>query len=210
MLTTLLRILVVGVALALWFKSQRWLGNRKFSGEGIQDKIHEWTAPVHHHLVQNHNAANRLLVASSLGIDLLGIYLLGAGLFGSTITPIVGLLFLFTLRQLSQYLTALPPPPGMIWRDPGVPSLLVTYGVSNDLFFSGHTAIAVFGALQLFHTGDPLLMALGVFVAFFEMGAVLVLRAHWTMDVYAGVVTAVLADSFARQVGPLIDQGLRL
>ena len=26
------------------------------------------------------------------------------------------------------------------------PSLLVTYGVSNDMFFSGHTAMAVLGA----------------------------------------------------------------
>ena len=35
----------------------------------------------------------------------------------------------------------------MIWRNPGFPSLLVTYGVSNDFFISGHTAIAVLGAI---------------------------------------------------------------
>ena len=43
---------------------------------------------------------------------------------------------------------ALPPPRGMIWRNPGVPSLLVTYGVSADFFISGHTGIAVLGAIE--------------------------------------------------------------
>jgi hypothetical protein len=37
----------------------------------------------------------------------------------------------------------------MIWHDPGFPSLLVTDHVANDFFFSGHTAIALFGALEL-------------------------------------------------------------
>jgi len=48
-----------------------------------------------------------------------------------------------------QAVCALPPPPNMIWHYPGFPSLLVTYHVANDFFFSGHTAIAVFGAIEL-------------------------------------------------------------
>jgi hypothetical protein len=43
----------------------------------------------------------------------------------------------------------------MIWRYPGVPSLLVTYGTSNDLFFSGHTALAVYGSIELAWWGGP-------------------------------------------------------
>jgi len=35
----------------------------------------------------------------------------------------------------------------MIWHYPGFPSLLVTL-CRNDFFFSGHTAIAVFGAMS--------------------------------------------------------------
>src|SRR5262249_38805048 len=51
----------------------------------------------------------------------------------------------YALRQLCQGLCAFAPPEGMIWRSPGFPSLLVTYGTATDLFFSGHTAIAVYG-----------------------------------------------------------------
>jgi hypothetical protein len=37
----------------------------------------------------------------------------------------------------------------MIWRYPGFPSLLVPYVTSSDLFFFGHTAIAIYGFLEL-------------------------------------------------------------
>ena len=37
----------------------------------------------------------------------------------------------------------------MMWNNPGVPSLLVTYETTNDFFFSGHTAIAVLGCIEL-------------------------------------------------------------
>jgi hypothetical protein len=67
----------------------------------------------------------------------------------------LGLLTLYALRQICQGLCALPPPERMIWRYPGFPSLLVTYGTATDLFFSGHTAIAVYGAIELGHVGGP-------------------------------------------------------
>ena len=174
-------------------------------GEGIQDKIHDWTAACNLFLNQNSRYSKLMLITSSVGIDLFGLYLLIAGVFGPSITPFVGLIALFALRQLSQYLTALPPPKGMIWYHPGVPSLFVTYGVSNDLFFSGHTALAVYAALQLSTCGSVALTSIGVAVAIYEILVVLLLRAHWTMDVYAGAVTALLIDSIARQIGPWVD-----
>ena len=101
-----------------------------------------------------------------------------------------GLLCLFVLRQLSQALVALPPPPGIIWRHPGFPSLFVTYAVGNDFFFSGHTALAVYGAIQLATLGIPALTVLAALLAILQMVVVIVLRAHWTLDVLAGLFAA--------------------
>ena len=139
------------------------------------------------------------MITSSLGIDLLGLSVLYLGIFGSSFRPIVGLFLILILRQGSQYLTALPAPEGMIWEDPGVPSLFVTYDVANDLFFSGHTALAVYGGLVLASLGNPILTAAAVVLGLYEIFVVLALRAHWTMDVYAGIVSAVLCFMLTHQ-----------
>jgi len=42
----------------------------------------------------------------------------------------------------------------------------------------------------------------------FEAGAVLVLRAHYTADVFAAIVTALWAASAAEGFGPVVDRAL--
>jgi PAP2 superfamily C-terminal len=96
----------------------------------------------------------------------------------------------------------------MIWRNPGFPSLLVTYGTSNDLFFSGHTAIAVYGSLELARWGGAPAAAIGVAIVFVEATTVLVLRAHYTMDVFTGAVTALWVSGAASALAPGLDRWL--
>jgi hypothetical protein len=96
-----------------------------------------------------------------------------------------------------QWLVALPAPPNAIWHYPGFPSLLVTYSVSNDYFFSGHTAIAVLAVTEIARVGRYWLTALGVLIVLFEVVTVLILRAHYTMDVFTGIVTGLYAAHLA-------------
>jgi hypothetical protein len=152
--------------------------------------------------------ADRLLILSSLGIDALGVFVLTQSVVGESIRPFLGLLIVFGLRQICQAITALPPPEGMIWRSPGVPSLLVTYGVSNDLFFSGHTALAVYGAIELGRWGGPAWAVAGAALVLFECMVVIVLRAHYTMDVFTGAVTAFAAAVVADRLAPACDAAL--
>ncbi len=151
----LCRIVVIVISLGLWFWTQRLIARRVPASAdtpiaaALADGLHRLTARYNERLRKNPWRAKALLIASSLVIDLLGIYLLLFAIFGSTFQPFVGLLMLFALRQVCQAFCPLPAPQGMIWQDPGFPALLVTYGTSNDLFFSGHTAIAVYGAATL-------------------------------------------------------------
>lgn len=190
--TVIIRIVLVAGLIALWFATQKIIGSQGLPEGQIGDKIHDWMAPLHKKLLTNKSWSRMLLITSSLGIDLLGLSVLYLGIFGQSFAPIVGLFFILILRQGSQYLTALPAPEGMIWEDPGVPSLFVTYHVANDLFFSGHTALAVYGTLVLASLGIFPLTLAAVALGLYEIFAVLALRAHWTMDVYAGAVSAVL------------------
>src|SRR5437763_9466785 len=163
----LLRLLVTGIVLALWFWTQSLIGARTTPGPGIRDGLHNFTAGLNSYFSQNGGAANALLIASSGLIDALGLFLLGRWLFGGSVRPFLGLFLLMTLRQLMQALCALPPPPNMIWHYPGFPSLLVTYHVANDFFFSGHTAIVVFVLIELFCFSLNWLIAADILLALF-------------------------------------------
>src|SRR2546425_1406718 len=182
------RAALVALGLGLWFWTQRLIGARPFPSRGIGDAVHDWTEPWNRWLNAHPRGANALLIASSAVIDLLGFFLLGAAIFGPTFRPFVGLLLLYALRQLCQGLCAFAPPEGMIWRSPGVPSLLVTYGTATDLFFSGHTAIAVYGALELMRLGGPWLVLLSVAIALFEAGAGVGVRAPHNPGGFAPLV----------------------
>src|SRR5713101_2105646 len=200
------RLVVTGIALALWFWTQSLLGGRTPPASGIGDGLHHLTGAFNAYFAQNMRAADALLIVSSALIDALGLFLLGRWLFGGSVRPFLGMFLLMALRQLIQAICALPPPPNMIWHYPGFPSLLVTYHVANDFFFSGHTAIAVFGAIELSRLRRNGLTVLAVLIVIFEVATVLILRAHYTMDVFTGIVAALWVANFSERVAPRIDQ----
>jgi len=202
----LLRLLVTGIVLALWFWTQSLIGARTTPESGIGDALHNVTAGLNSYFARNAGAANALLIVSSGLIDALGFFLLGRWLFGGSVRPFLGLFLLMTLRQVMQAICALPPPPNMIWHYPGFPSLLVTYHVANDFFFSGHTAIAVFGAIELSRLRRNWLTVVAVLLVIFEIATVLILRAHYTMDVFAGIVAALWVSRLSERISPRLDR----
>lgn len=215
---SLTRSIVIVIGLALWFATQFFIGVRPM---GVQetdrvasamisrgDGLFRATGTINQYLQERPAIADGLLIASSTVIDALGAWLLVTSVFGPTMRPFIGLLLVFALRQITQALCVLPAPEGMIWRNPGWPSLLVTYQVANDFFFSGHTAIAVFGATQLARLRQRRWLILGVAIALFEAGTVICLRAHYTMDVLAGAVAALWASRVADRIAPTLDRQL--
>jgi thiamine biosynthesis protein ThiS len=192
-----IRLVVTVAALAIWFWTQSLIGARNLPGAGIGDGVQAATASANFYLQTHPFAANALLIASSAIIDLLGVFLLSKWLFRGSARPFIALVIVLGLRQIMQAMVALPAPPNAIWHYPGFPSLLVTYGVSNDYFFSGHTAIAVLGATELVRLRRRWLTALGVGIVAFEVLTVLILRAHYTMDVFTGLVTGLYAAHLA-------------
>lgn len=204
----LLRLLVVAAGLGIWYWTQRLIAAKVDGGEGLGDGVHRLTRRWHDYLSRHPKAADRVLILSSFFIDVLGLSLIGLALFGPTFAPFLGIIIVFSLRQISQLCCTLPPPSGIIWRDPGFPTVLVTYSVGNDFFFSGHTALAVLGAIELCHIGPWWLGALAVAVAIGEALVVLVLRAHYTLDVIAGAFAAWFAADMAARLAPWFDRWL--
>jgi PAP2 superfamily C-terminal len=203
-----LRVVVTIAAVLLWFGSQMLLGARTAPTSGMDDALHDWTAPANSYLHESPRAADALLIGSSALVDAFGLFLIGSWLFGRSVRPFLGLAILLTIRQLIQALTKLPAPAGMIWHNPSFPTLFVTYHVLSDFFFSGHTAIAVLGAVELARLEKHWLTSLAVLAVFFEIAALIVLRAHYTIDIFAGLITALWAAQISAQMSPVIDRKL--
>ncbi len=202
-----IRAVFAVVGIAAWFITQRLLASRGFP-EGIGDGVHLFLTPATEWLTRHNQAADVLLIITSGIIDALGCFLLLSGILGRSVRPMLGLMLLFLLRQICQALTALPPPEGMIWRYPGVPSLFVTYGTGNDFFFSGHTAIAVYGAIELARLRRQWITVGAAATAAIEAMTVLVLRAHYTMDVFTAILAAAWAANAALRLAPSCDRAL--
>jgi len=209
-----IRLALTTAALLIWFWTQSLIGARGVPASGIGDRVQAVTAPANLYLQHHPGGANALLVVSSGIIDLLGIFLLSMWIFRADPRPFLGLVIVLGLRQIMQACVALPAPPDAIWHYPGFPSLLVTYGVAYDYFFSGHTAIAVLAATELARPRKRWITLAAVGVVLFEAATVLILRAHYTMDVFTGLVTGLYAAHLAERIAASIQrrgrsQGLR-
>lgn len=191
-----LRLGVIGFSLGAWFKTQAMLEARKNNRDEITDLLHVISAPLNNYFQNNRKVANGLLIISSFFIDLFAIFIVLYSVLGASIRPFASLLILFALRQCFQVICALPKPPGLIWRYPGFPSLLVTYEVENDFYFSGHTSIAMLATIELFMINPYIGVIAGV-ITIFEMITVIVLRAHYTMDVFTAILAAFCATAIA-------------
>lgn len=202
------RVVLTAMALGIWFWTQTLIARREVPSSGVGDALHALTAGLNSYFNHSPSAANALLILSSGWIDGLAIFLLLRWLFGPSVRPFLGLVMLLGLRQIMQAICGLPAPPNMIWHYPGFPSLLVTYNVGNDFFFSGHTAIAVFGGIELARLGKRWLTVLAVVIVLFEIGTVLILRAHYTMDVFTGLLAAICVAQLCTKVSPRIDAWL--
>ncbi|GAC1636372.1 MAG: hypothetical protein NVS9B14_15090 [Candidatus Acidiferrum sp.] len=200
------RVALTALALLIWFYTQALIGARPLPSNGIGDGLHQLTSGLNSYFLAHTSAANALLIASSALIDLLALFLLLRWLFGESVRPFLGLFVLMVLRQIVQALCAPPAPPNMIWHYPGFPSLLVTYSVAGDFFFSGHTAIAVFAATEVARLKKYWLTTLAVLVVAFEILTVLILRTHYTMDVVTGLIAALLVAAVAERMAAPIDR----
>jgi PAP2 superfamily C-terminal len=202
------RVLLTAIALGIWFWTQSLIAQRPLPASGVGDALHTLTTGLNSYFYHSPAAANALLILSSLLIDGLALFLLGRWLFGPSVRPFLGLVLLLGLRQIMQAICALPAPPNMIWHYPGFPSLLVTYSVGNDFFFSGHTAIAVLGGIELARLGRRGLAIVAVVIVLFEIATVLILRAHYTMDVFTGLIAALWVSQICAKVSPRLDPWL--
>jgi len=206
--TEAIRAALAVAGFAGWYATQAVLGRRGDAGRGVGDALHALTAPLNRALHARPRLANFVLAALGLILDGFVVGVVAWGIFGASTEPGMGLLVVLLVRQVCQALCRLPVPEGILFRHPGFPSLIVSYGVLDDFFFSGHVAGTAYAALELARLGGPWPI-LGAAAVAIEAAGVIVLRAHYTMDVVAALLCAWFAASVSHGFAPVLDGWIR-
>jgi len=201
----LLRVAVLVVAFAAFDGMELLVGSRGLP-DRIDDLMHDLFTPMTVVLQADPGLADASLIAISGLADVAGVGLFLWAIFSRSVRPLVGLLLLYGLRQSVEVLCELPAPEGMIWRYPGFPSLLVDYDHMGDFYFSGHTALIAYATAELATLRRWWLTALGVGCTIFVVVVLFSLRAHYTMDVFTGIVAALFAIWVASDVARYLER----
>lgn len=200
----LTRVIILSVLFFLWHLTQDAISNLKsemVNVNGLVDQTFSATHGINAYLNSHREVARLLLIFASLEVDLLTLYIFGISIFGKSTRPVVGLVVLMVLRQFCQCMVLLPVPEGLLWFDTGFPTLFVTYDVTNDFFFSGHTALTVYAALALCPRSNTVKMHIirwGLII--FQIGVLVALRAHYFMDIYTAFFTALAVHCFIKRI----------
>lgn len=157
----------------------------------IWDGLHVATAPANEYFREHMTVRDVLITSSSMLIDVLLLHFsYRYVLWGHTWKPVLVLFCFYLLRGVTQAIFIMEFPFGFNFTYPGVPSIAVPYPVSSDFYFSGHVGIATIFALENHSSNKCFMAGLGLFCVIFEFIVMIVLRAHYTIDLFAGIVFA--------------------
>lgn len=201
-----LQTLAVAGAYAVWLTSQHLLEKTRGVVTGFTDHTHALLAGANAYLNAHPALADVVLAVSSFEVDLAAASMVAFFFIRRESRPLLALWLILIMRQLCQASVSIPPPDGMIWRYPGVPTLVVTYSTSTDFFFSGHMALATLLATELTaQRASRAAQAVAWGIAFAQAVVILSMRFHYVTDVAAGCLAAVAATQLADACGRWVD-----
>ena len=165
----------------------------------IYDGLFDYTKKINQWLHFNIFITKIILIINTLYYDIFGLYTFLHVIVNYPIIGYFGSLIAF-VRIFFVWIIHLPIPKSIIWIKTNVPTLLVNYSAKTDLFFSGHTAFSTYIFLYWFNLGNNIYNSLLSFFFFiYTILMLIIMRVHYTMDIYAGFITAVAAFYVALQ-----------
>jgi hypothetical protein len=96
-------------------------------------------------------------------------------------------------------------PEGYLWEFPGVYSLTVPYGKTNDFFYSGHVSTAVIALLEFRTNGHYLMAVFSGITLIMQVTLMVFLRGHYMIDLITGLIFGHYFFIMAEKYSYLVD-----
>lgn len=185
------RIGLLVLAFLVWHGTQTFLTYDIESNGQIIDRLHssKFFSAINSFMKENIDFTNYNLILTSALIDINVIFICLKFLSGNNFKSVFLLFSGLILRQLCQFINRLPTPENMIWFHPSVSSMLVTYYVHNDFFFSGHTYVALCAGLEIMSAKNIFAKMYALFFIVYEIMLIISINGHYFMDIYGAFAT---------------------
>jgi hypothetical protein len=195
-ITPFCKILSVYIFSKLFYLSQNCI-NHKNSCNKFEDRTFELTKKIHNIFQNNMILTKGLFILTSLIIDIFHIILVLDYILNDNFDEVKILICTFIIRQISQYFVSFPQPEGILWTYPGFKSIFVTYEITNDFYFSGHTSISVICLMFLQRNGYSFIGYLNLGLQIFTL---IVTRSHYFPDIMTGYMTGYMTPYFVKYI----------
>ena len=96
-------------------------------------------------------------------------------------------------------------PEGYIWGFPGVYSLTANYGSSNSFYFSTYVAVTIINFLEFWDHRHSKLAVISLVLSVLVSIMLLCTRAHFSIDIFGGLIFGHYFWMFAEWLSYLID-----
>jgi len=192
------QIIVIITSILLWHISQFFLSTDVGTNDKIIDRLHDSVlfSTINNYLHQNLLIVEYNFILTSFLIDINVLYMAWRFIITRNIKPAAILLVGITIRQLCQYINRLPVPSSVIWFDPSFPTIFVTYHVTNDFFFSGHTYISLCSGIEIMKNSSIMTKLYGALFIIYEILFIISIHAHYFMDIYGAFATYFMLNYF--------------
>eukprot|EP00939_MAST-03C_sp_MAST-3C-sp1_P003390 g3390.t1 len=122
--------------------------------DAIFDLGHHVTEPLSDWMTTHPGIRNPMVILHAILMDGLCALMIIIGLFyDRTLRIHVAMFTFYTFRNLCQVAIRFPLPDKWRFHDPGFPSVLISYEVASDFYFSGHAGSAFLAALEFRRRG---------------------------------------------------------
>jgi hypothetical protein len=96
-------------------------------------------------------------------------------------------------------------PEGYLWDYPGIYSLTVPYGSTNDFFYSGHVGCSIICALEYWSLGWKKMSYFSLTTCLAQTSLMISMRGHYTIDLITGIIMGHYVWMLAERHSYLID-----
>lgn len=115
----------------------------------LKDSLFEWTAGANSFFAENAGIKHAFMILAGFMMDVMIVTVLYQFAFkGTTWRLPIAITMNHACRFLCLNLFLMRYPEGYLWEFPGIYSLTVPYGKSNDFFYSGHVSTALIVMLE--------------------------------------------------------------